>query len=82
MKIVSLLSKKFEESEFTEWILACKTCKTDKRFYLNNNISLELFIHIGRFIFPSFIKIKGLVFIEELVCPELINLMSLHALSY
>jgi hypothetical protein len=74
MKIISLLSEKFEGREFEEWTSNCEGINiNDKRFYLDNNISLELFVHVGKLIFPNFIEINGLVFIEEFVDLELIN---------
>ncbi|MED5525229.1 MAG: hypothetical protein VX447_10830 [Pseudomonadota bacterium] len=76
MKSISLLSEKFEAPEFQKWVSNCKV--TDKRFFLDNNIDLELFVHIGKFIFPNFIEVKGLIFIEELVDPALINPSSSH----
>ena len=71
MKYISLLSETFEAPEFQKWVSNCNV--TDKRFYLDNNISLEMFVHIGKFIFPNFIEIDGLIFIEELVNPAHIN---------
>lgn len=74
MEKMSLLSEKFEAREFEEWISPWQgASKKDKRLYLDNNTSLELFVHIGKFIFPNFIEINGLVFIEDFVNPELIT---------
>jgi hypothetical protein len=77
MEKVSLLSEEFEAREFNRWISGWKNVSgTGKRLYLDENVSLELFVHIGKFIFPDFIEIKGLVFIKELVNPELITCAS------
>lgn len=71
METKSILACHFEPERFLEFAEKCgQPEEVTKQFYLNHSCNLELFVHVGRLIFPEFVVVNELVFISEFVNPN------------
>lgn len=66
MTLIKTIHTEFVAEKYNQWRNACESPEhVTKQFYLNNNIELEMFLHIGKFIYPDFCVIEGMVFLNE-----------------